>query len=175
MIKAFKKEINLKKYRKNCRRHLGSQNPLKLVGTSECGLHKLTASGTGGSHRASEATPFLHSRHPGNFPIRGEVSAQTRREFPEELQETSWFPDSTETSLHRWECGLQKLTVSVTGQSNAASGKGPLLGIHLWPGGWSECQISVHLPCKRIACLQRMLCPLKLRGESYSPRSADRG
>jgi hypothetical protein len=33
----------------------------------------------------------------------------------------------------------------------------------------------VHLPCQRRACLQRVLWPLKLRRESYSPRSADRG
>jgi hypothetical protein len=39
----------------------------------------------------------------------------------------------------------------------------------------SKCQITVHLPCKRSACTQRLLWPLKLRGESLSPRSADRG
>jgi hypothetical protein len=32
---------------------------------------------------------------------RGEVSNQPERELPEHLPETSWFPDSTETSLHR--------------------------------------------------------------------------
>ena len=75
-------------------------------------------------------------------------------------------PGHHHSILHRWECGLQRLTASVTGQSNTASGTGPILGLPLCPGGRSKCQISVHLPCKRRACLQRVLWPLKLRGES---------
>jgi hypothetical protein len=42
-------------------------------------------------------------------------------------------------------------------RSNTACGTGPVSGLHLLPGGRSECQISVHLPCKRRACLQRVL------------------
>jgi hypothetical protein len=131
----------------------------------ECGLQKLTASGTGRSHRASETAPFSGSRHPGTFPARGEVSALPRRALQEHLGEPSWFPDPSKTSLCRWECGLQKLTASVTGQSNTDSGTGPVLGLHLLPGGKTECQISLHLPWKRISCLQRVLWPLKLRRE----------
>jgi hypothetical protein len=125
----------------------------------EFGLQKLTDSGTGGSHRASEAAPLLGYRHPGTFPARGEVSALPGRNLPEHLQETSWFPDSAENSLHRWECGLQKIT---------ASGTGPVSGLHHLPGGKSECQISVHLLWKRRAYLQRVLWLLKLRRELVS-------
>jgi hypothetical protein len=41
-------------------------------------------------------------------------------------------------------------------RGNTSSGKGPVSGLHLQPGGRSECQIFVHLPCKRRACLQRV-------------------
>jgi hypothetical protein len=36
-----------------------------------------------------------------------------------------------------YKCGLQKLTASVTGQSNTASETGPVSGLHLLPGGRS--------------------------------------
>jgi hypothetical protein len=36
----------------------------------ECGLQKLTDSGRGESHRASEAAPFSGSRHPATFLVR---------------------------------------------------------------------------------------------------------
>jgi hypothetical protein len=58
----------------------------------ECGLQKLTASGTGRSHTASKADPISGSRHPGTFPARGEVSALPGRALPEHLEEPSWFP-----------------------------------------------------------------------------------
>jgi hypothetical protein len=44
------------------------------------------------------------------------------------LGEPSWFPDPSETSLHRWECGLQTLTASGTGGSHTASGADPVSG-----------------------------------------------
>ena len=125
----------------------------------KCGLQNLPASRTGRSHRASEADSISSSRHPDMFPARGEESILPGRTLPEHLREPSWFLDPTETSLNRWECGLQKLT---------DSGTGPVSGLHLLPGGKSECQISVHLPCKRRACLQRVLWPLKLRRELVS-------
>jgi hypothetical protein len=59
----------------------------------ECAPQKLTASGTGWSHRASEAAPFSGSRHPATFPVRGQVSAQPRRALPQHLRKTSWFQD----------------------------------------------------------------------------------
>jgi hypothetical protein len=133
---------------------------------------------------------------------------------PEHLGEPSWFPDLSETGLHRWEYGLQKwhsfwgrpcfghqtsghlpwqrrgicpamegfagapvgshlwsrisqrlvcVRESVDFRSYKASGTGPVAGLHLLPGGRSERQISVYLPCKRRTCLQRVLWPLKLR------------
>ena len=45
-------------------------------------------------------------------------------------------------------------TASGTGRSDTASGTGPVSGLHLWPGGRSERQIFVHLPCKRRASLK---------------------
>ena len=47
-------------------------------------------------------------------------------------------------------------------------------GTQLLPGVWFEHQISGYLPCKKRACLQRILCPLKLRRVLPS-RSAYRG
>jgi hypothetical protein len=41
-------------------------------------------------------------------------------------------------------------------------------GTQLLPGGRFKYQISRHLPCKRRACLQRVLWPLKLRTELVS-------
>ena len=125
----------------------------------ECELQMLTASVTGRSHRASEADPVSGSRHLGTFPARGEVYTQPRSALPEHLGEPSWFPDPLKTSLQRWAHGLQKLT---------ASGTGPVSSFHLLPRGRSTHQISVHLPCKRISCLQRVLKSLKLRRELVS-------
>ena len=59
----------------------------------ECGIQKITASGTGESHTASEAVPFLGSRHLTTFPDRGQVSAWPRRLLPQDQQEPSWFQD----------------------------------------------------------------------------------
>jgi hypothetical protein len=96
-------------------------------------------------------TPHFGLQTSGHFPCQRRVVCpppSTSRALPEHLGEPSWFPDSSETSLCRWECGLQKLT---------ASGTGPVSGLHLLPGGRSEQQISVHLSCKKRACLQTVL------------------
>jgi hypothetical protein len=66
----------------------------------ECALQKLTASGTGGSYRASEAVPFSGSRHLATFLARGQVSNQPGRSFPQHWLQPSWFRDSTESNLH---------------------------------------------------------------------------
>jgi hypothetical protein len=72
----------------------------------ECGLQRLAASGTGESHRASGSAPFSGSRHPSTFLARGQVSAQPGRPLPQDLQKPSWFRNSAESSLHRWEWRL---------------------------------------------------------------------
>ena len=72
--------------------------------------------------------------------------------------EPSWVRDSTKLSLHRWECAPQKLPASVTGQSNTASGKGPVLGLHLSPGGGPNA---------------RYLCTFPVRGELASRESSE--
>ena len=56
-------------------------------------------------------------------------------------------------------------TASGTGRSYTTSGTAPISGFHLQPGSWSEQQISVNLPCKKRACLERVLGPLRLRKE----------
>ena len=62
-------------------------------------------------------------RHLATFPARGKGSAQCRSALPEHQLQTSWFQDSTECILDVWECRIQKLTPSGTGQSNSASGQ----------------------------------------------------
>jgi hypothetical protein len=108
----------------------------------ECGLQKLTASGTGGSHRASRADHISGSRHPGTFPARGEVCAPPGRALPQHLGETfgSWIPP-------RLVCAGE----SVDFRSYTDSGKSPVSALHLLPGGRSKRQIFVHFPCKRRA------------------------
>ena len=51
----------------------------------------------------------------------------------------------------------RRYITSGTGRIDTASGTGPVSGLHLLPEGRSESQISVHLPHKRRACLQRVL------------------
>jgi hypothetical protein len=110
----------------------------------ECGLQKLTASGTGRSHTASEAGVISGSRHLATFPARRKVSAPPRRALSEHLGEPS--PRSGMSQR------LDYVGESANYTSYTASGTGPLSGLKLLPGGRSECQISVHLPCKRRAC-----------------------
>jgi hypothetical protein len=95
--------------------------------------------------------------------------------------------DSTEGRLHGWRCGIQRPAVSGTGESHRASEATPSSAPDNRPPSWpkqhtfwerscfgpsssarrrSKHQITVHLPWKRRACLQRLLWPLKLRGES---------
>jgi hypothetical protein len=66
-----------------------------------CGIQKLTASGTGRSHRASKAAPFLGPRHLATFLARGYGSSQAGSAWPEHRLQTSWFQDSSESILHR--------------------------------------------------------------------------
>jgi hypothetical protein len=99
---------------------------------------------------ASETDPISGSRHPGTFPARGELSALPGRALLEHLGEPSWFPDPSETSLCRWECGQQKLTASVTGWSNTTSGTGP---------------VSAFIFCQERSPNTRYLCTFPVRRE----------
>ena len=104
-----------------------------------------TASGTGRRDTASGIDPVSGSRHLGTFPTRGEVSAK----------------EGSDRALGGAILGSQSLRVcsgaSANYKSYTASGTGPVSGLHLQPRGRSEPQISVHLPRKRGACLQRVL------------------
>ena len=62
-------------------------------------------------------------RHPATFPARGKGSAWCRSALPEHQLQTSCFQDPSESILHMWECRIQKLTPSGTGQRNSASGQ----------------------------------------------------
>jgi hypothetical protein len=64
-----------------------------------------------------------------------------RRALPQHLVETSWFSDPAQRILCAGE--------SVDYRSYTDSGTSPVSDLHLLPGGRSECQIFVHLPCKR--------------------------
>ena len=60
------------------------------------------------------------------------ILTQDRRKPP-------WFLDSAESSLHRWECELQKLTASGTGESHRASEAAPFSGsrhLAIFPARW---------------------------------------
>ena len=82
--------------------HLGSRIPQRLVCTYESvDYRSYTASGSGRSNTASGADPNSGSRHLDTFPARGGVSTPCGMALPEHLVEPSWFPDSSETSLHR--------------------------------------------------------------------------
>jgi hypothetical protein len=89
----------------------------------ECALQKLTASGTGGSHRGSEAVSLSDSRHPAIFSGRGQVSTRPGRAFPQHRRRPYWFRNSAKSSLHSWECALEKLTASVTAKATQPLGK----------------------------------------------------
>jgi hypothetical protein len=109
------------------------------------GCRSNTASGTDpilGLHlqpgSKSELQTFTHLPHLGGLWLL------------EQVREPSCIPSPWETTGCR---------------NNTASGTGPISGLHLQPGSRSECQTSVQLPCKRRACLQKVLWPLGLRRE----------
>jgi hypothetical protein len=118
----------------------------------------------------AEANRFWDRRKPQSYWGRSHFRLQTSghllcqrrgvcptwRALPQHLGEPSWFPDTP---------GLVCTGESVDYRSYRDSGTSPVLGLHLLPGGMSECQISGQLPCKRRACLQTVLQPLTLRRE----------
>ena len=88
------------------------------------------------------------SRQPATFLVRAQGSTLPVRLLPHVPWGPPWFRDSPELSLHRWECAPQKLTASVTGQSNTASEKGPVLGLHLQPGGGPNARYLCTFPVR---------------------------
>jgi hypothetical protein len=127
------------------------------------------ASGTGRSDTASGTDHFSISRHPGTFPARGKVSALPGRALP-----WSTWGNHLGFQILQWlvctgECvDYRSYTASGTDRSVTASGTGPLSCLHLQTGDKSKHQTSLHLPCKRRTCLQRVLWSLKLRRELHS-------
>jgi hypothetical protein len=133
--------------------YLGSQIPQRPVCTGESGdCRSDTASGTGRSNTASGTDPVSGSRHPGTFPTRGEGRCPPGSALPAGAGEKAILsPGSLRDQ------SVQSVQVSTDCRGNTSSGTRPVSGLHLQPGGRSEHQTSVHLPCKRRACLQRLL------------------
>jgi hypothetical protein len=63
---------------------------------------------------------YTGPRFPPTSQARGKGSAWPGSSMPEHRQQTSCFQDSSESIVQRWECRIQKLTASGTGQSNSA-------------------------------------------------------
>jgi hypothetical protein len=147
----------------NHQQDLVSWVPLRPVCAGESAdCRSNTASGTGRSNTASGTGYVLDSRHLGTFPARGEVTTWEGSDLQSRWGShlVSWVP-------RRPVCAGEHSDY----RGNPSSGTGPLLGLHLQPGGRSKRQTSVHLPCKRRACLKRVLWPLKLRRELDSQDS----
>jgi hypothetical protein len=108
------------------------------------------------SNTASGTDPVSGSRHPGTFPARGEVATWEGSDH-----QSRWESHLVSQVPRRAACADEPEDC----RGNTSSGTGPVSSLHLQPGGRCECQTSVHLPCKRRACLLRVLWPLKLRRE----------
>jgi hypothetical protein len=135
---------------------LGCQINQRLVCAGESTDYRsYRASGTGRSDTASETDPVFglqtsrhltHQRrgvHPGGL-CRRTLGSHLGSPIPQRLV----CPGKSEE--------YRSYTASRTGRSDTPFGTSPVSGLHLLPGGRSECQISVHLPCKKRACLQRV-------------------
>ena len=121
------------------------------------GILRPLVSGTQRLPQSNRAEPETEVHREAGYP--GLIGAQTpsaplepRATLPAESPDTRKGP-------HRIPHGILRPLVS---------------GTELLPGVWFEHQISGYLPCKKRACLQRILCPLKLRRVLPS-RSAYRG
>lgn len=104
--------------------------------------------------------PHLGLQTSWHLPTKGEVSP--RRALPGQVREPPWVPDPSETSLLRWECGLQKLHRFWDRQKQHSFWNRPCFGLHtfrylphqrrgvclggLWP--WEQ------VPCPSVTSLQ---------------------
>jgi hypothetical protein len=98
----------------------------------------------------------LRPRPLGTFPTRGESASSVRSDPGTQGGAPSCTLDLSEMSSHRRAHRPEK--------QQSLLDRVPW-GVHLQPGGEAELQTSVHLPCKRKACLQKVLWPLGLRRE----------
>jgi hypothetical protein len=93
------------------------------------------------------------SRHPGTFPVRGEVSTMPGRALPEHLGVPGSLQDYS-AQVRVWTTEANSFCDRMKQHS---FWERSCFGPSLLPGDRSECQRSVHLPCKRRACLKRVL------------------
>ena len=82
------------------------------------------------------------------FPARGESTFREGSHPGNQVRAPSCIPGLSETRLHRRAHGLQKQQSFLDRVPS---------GLHLQPGGESEHQTSMHLPCKRRHWPQRVL------------------
>jgi hypothetical protein len=145
------------------RSHLGSGTPRRAVCRWECGTQRPAVSGTGESHRASEAAPFSA---PDNRPpswsehrcLPGPVGFCLRFRGSHLGSGTPRKVVYTGESVDYWNNGFCDRSKQLLGK------------ILFWAFifGQEEVQTPDNSapPWKRRPCLQRLLWPLKLRGES---------
>jgi hypothetical protein len=93
---------------------------------------------------------------PRSYDHWGESASREGSDPGTQVRAPTCITSLSETSLRRRAHGLQ------TQQSFLDR---VISGLHLQPGGGSELQISVYLPCQRRACLEKVLWPLGLRRE----------
>ena len=90
------------------------------------------------SDTGSGTDPISGSRHPGTFPARGEVPTWEGSDL-----QSRWESHLVSPIHLRPVCVGER----ADGKGNTSSGTDPVSGLHLQPGGRSELQTSVHLPC----------------------------
>ena len=136
-------------YRSTWESHFGSRIPQRVVCAGESVDYR--------SYTASRADPISGSRH-----LAPSQPEERYLPHPEGLCQSTWGSRLGSQIPQRLVCpgesgDYRSYTASGTGRSDTDSATGPFSGLHLQQGGRSERQISVHIPCKRRACLQRIL------------------
>jgi hypothetical protein len=129
--------------------------PSCIPGTSETSLCR-RACGLQKWHSFLVRVPSGLHQTSAHFPCQKRVSLQGRLWPPDQARMPSCILGPSMTSLLRRAHRLQK--------QHSFLDRVPS-GLHLQPRGRAEIQTSVHLLCKRRACLQRVLWPLRLRRE----------
>jgi hypothetical protein len=132
-----------------------------VPGPSETSLHRSAHRLWRVSEWTTEATQLLRKAEANSFWDRSRSGLQTSRHLPNQERGVNLGGlcqsrrGSHLVSPVPWRPVCAGECADCRG--NSSSGTGPVSGLHLQPGGRSKCQISVHLPCKRRACLRSTL------------------
>ena len=76
-------------------------SPFQLVPVPGHRGHEVSGYSQGPKRTDSEADPISGYRHQDTFPVRGELYPPTGRALPEDLEEPSWFLETSKTILHK--------------------------------------------------------------------------